>query len=198
MKFFRLKTDEFDFKLLACALLLSLIGLLLIYSAKHSTLNEKGLFLKQIFWLFLSLIVAVIIFITPLRLHEIFSYLYYVSAILLLGAVLFIGATRLGATRWFELEGLTFQPSEWAKIATVFALARYLAYSNRSFNSILWIGTVILLGIIPLLLVLKQPDLGTSLVFLALILSMFYKAKVPLLFILLIFSPMISLVAGFH
>ena len=159
MKFFRLKTEEFDFKLLACALLLSLIGVLLIYSAKHSSLAEKGLFLKQIFWLFLSLVVAVIIFITPLRLHEIFSYLYYLSAILLLGAVLFIGATRLGATRWFELKGFTFQPSEWAKIATVFALARDLAYSKRSFESILWIGTIIVIGVVPLLLVLKQPDL---------------------------------------
>lgn len=198
MKLFKLKTEEFDFKLLACALLLSLIGVLLIYSAKHASPNEHGLFLKQLFWLSISLVAATIIFITPLRLHEIFSYLYYLSAILLLGAVLFIGATRLGATRWFELKGFTFQPSEWAKIATVFALARYLAYSKRSFESILWIGTVIVIGVVPLLLVLKQPDLGTSLVFLALILSMLYKAKVPLLFILLIFSPMVSLVAGFH
>ena len=199
MNFFRLKTEEFDLKLFACALLLSLIGMLLIYSAKHaSTPGEKGLYLKQLFWLCLSLIIAAVIFKLPLRLHEIFSYVYYLSAILLLGVVLFIGATRLGATRWFEFKGYTFQPSEWAKIATVFALSRYLAYSRRSYKSILWIGTVIVIGIVPLLLVLKQPDLGTSLVFLALILSMLYKAKVPLLFILLIFSPMISLVAGFH
>jgi len=199
MNFFRLKTEEFDFKLFACSLLLSLIGVLLIYSAKHaSTPNEKGLFLKQLFWLSFSLIAASIIFLIPLRLHEILSYLYYLSAVLLLLAVLFIGATRLGATRWFELKGLTFQPSEWAKIATVFALSRYLAYSRRSYRSILWIGTVAVIGIIPLLLVLKQPDLGTSLVFLALIFSMLYWAKVPLLFILLICSPIISLVAGFH
>jgi len=127
MKLFKLKTEEFDLKLFACALLLSLIGILLIYSAKHASLNEQNLFLRQLFWLFLSLIAASIIFITPLRFHEIFSYLYYLSAVLLLGAVLFVGATRLGATRWFELKGFTFQPSEWAKIATVFALARYLA-----------------------------------------------------------------------
>src|SRR5512136_1912310 len=103
MNFFRLKTEGFDYKLFACALLLSLIGVLLIYSAKHaSTPNEKGLFIKQLFWLSLSLLAAAIIFMTPLRLHEILSYLYYLSAVLLLLAVFFIGATRLGATRWFE------------------------------------------------------------------------------------------------
>jgi len=198
MSFLKLNREEFDFKLFACALLLSLIGVLLIYSAKHASPAEKFLFLRQLFWLSLSLIAAVIVFKTPLRLHEIFSYLYYLSAILLLGAVLFVGTTRLGATRWFELKGFTFQPSEWAKIATVFALSRYLAYSKRSYKSVLWIGTVIVIGVIPLLLVLKQPDLGTSLVFLALILSMLYWAKVPLLFILLIFSPIVSLIAGFH
>ncbi len=198
MKLFRLNTGEFDFKLFTCALLLSLIGVLLIFSAKHSSPNEHGLFSKQLFWLSISLIAAIVIFMIPLRVHEIFSYLYYLSAILLLVAVLFIGETRLGATRWFELKGLTFQPSEWAKIATVFALSRYLSYSRRSFKSILWMGTIMVIGVVPLLLVLKQPDLGTSLVFLALTLSMLYWSKVPLLFIFLIFSPMVSLVAGFH
>ncbi len=198
MSFLKLKTEEIDFKLFATALFLSLIGILLIYSAKHTSLNEQNLFQKQLFWLFLSLIAAGIIFVIPLRLHEIFSYLYYLLAIVLLVAVFFFGASRLGATRWFELGGMTFQPSEWAKIATVFALARYLSYTKRSFTSILWIGTVIVIGFFPLLLVLKQPDLGTSLVFLAIVLSMFYWAKVPLIFIFLIFSPLISLVAGFH
>lgn len=190
--------EDFDFRLFACALLLSLIGVLLIFSAKHASPGEQGLYLKQLLWLFLSLVAAAVIFVIPLRFHEVFSYLYYLSAILLLGAVLAVGATRLGATRWFEIKGFTFQPAEWAKIATVFALSRYLSYSKRSFDSILWTGTVIVLGVVPLLLVLKQPDLGTSLVFLALTLSMLYWAEVPALFILLIFSPMISLVAGFH
>jgi len=198
MSLFKLKTEDFDFKLFVTALLLSLIGVLLIFSAKHASLNEQNLFLRQLFWLFLSLITAGIIFIIPLRFHEIFSYLYYLLALFLLGALFFIGTTRLGATRWFELGGITFQPSEWAKIATIFALARYITYSKRSFYSVLWIGTVIVMGFVPLLLVLRQPDLGTSLVFLAIVLSMLYWAKVPLLFIFLIFSPLISLVAGFH
>lgn len=194
----KFKTDEIDFKLFFTALLLSLIGILLIYSAKHNSIVEQSLFLKQFFWLFLSLIAAGILFIFPLRLHEIFSYIYYFSAIVLLVAVFLFGINRMGANRWFELGGMTFQPSEWAKIATVFALARYLSYTKRSFTSVLWIGTVIVIGFSPMLLVLKQPDLGTSLVFFAIVLSMLYWAKVPLSFIFLIISPLISLVAGFH
>lgn len=198
MFWLKLKTEDFDFKLLATALVLSLIGVLLIYSSKHASLNEQNLFLKQLLWLFLSVIAAGTIFMIPLRLHEILSYLYYLSALFLLGAVFFIGTTRLGAIRWFELGGISFQPSEWAKIATIFALARYLSYTKRSFYSILWIGTILIIGLIPLFLVLRQPDLGTSLVFLAIVFSMLYWAKVPLLFIFLIFSPLISLIAGFH
>jgi rod shape determining protein RodA len=198
MSFLKLRPEEFDFKLFITALLLSLIGILLIYSAKHTSLNEQNLFQKQLFWLFLSLIASGILFIIPLRLHEIFSYIYYFSAIVLLVAVLLLGINRMGANRWFELGGMTFQPAEWAKIATVFALARYLSYTKRSFNSVLWIGTVIVIGFFPMLLVLKQPDLGTSLVFLAIVLSMLYWAKVPLSFIFLIFSPLISLITGFH
>jgi len=198
MQLLKLKTDDFDFKLFVTALLLSLIGILLILSAKHASPNEQNLFLRQLLWLFLSLITTVIIFMIPLRFHEIFAYLYYLLALVLLVTVFFIGTTRLGATRWFELGGMTFQPSEWAKIATIFALARYLSYTKRSFYSILWIGAVIVIGFIPLLLVLRQPDLGTSFVFLAIVLSMLYWAKVPLLFIFLIFSPLISLIAGFH
>ena len=194
----KFKTDEIDFKLFFTALLLSLIGILLIYSAKHNSITEQSLFLKQLFWLFLSLIAAGILFTFPLRLHEIFSYIYYFSAIVLLVAVFLFGINRMGANRWFELGGMTFQPSEWAKIATVFALARYLSYTKRSFTSVLWIGTVIVIGFSPMLLVLKQPDLGTSLVFFAIVLSMLYWAKVPLSFLFLIFSPLISLITGFH
>jgi rod shape determining protein RodA len=198
MSWLKLKTEDFDFKLLATALILSLIGVLLIFSSKHASLNEQALFLKQLLWLFLSLIAVGVIFMIPLRFHEIFSYLYYLLALFLLVAVFFIGTTRLGATRWYELGGISFQPSEWAKVATIFALARYLSYTKRSCYSILWIGTVLVIGFVPLVLVLRQPDLGTSLVFLAIVLSMLYWAKVPLLFIFLIFSPLISLIAGFH
>lgn len=194
----KLKTYDFDLQLFVTALLLSLIGILLIFSAKHASPDEQNLFLRQLLWLFLSLIATAIIFMIPLRFHEIFAYLYYLFALFLLVTVFFIGTTRLGATRWFEFGGMTFQPSEWAKIATIFALARYLSYTKRSFYSILWIGAVIVIGFVPLLLVLRQPDLGTSLVFLAIVLSMLYWAKVPLLFIFLIFSPLISLIAGFH
>jgi len=198
MAFLKLKIEDFNFKLLATALILSLIGILLIYSAKHASVKEQYLFLRQLFWLVLSLTAAGVILTIPLRFHEIFSYLYYLLALFLLLAVFFIGETKLGATRWFTFGGINFQPSELAKIATVFALARYLSYTKRPCYSTLWIGTVMVISLIPLLLVLRQPDLGTSLVFLAIVLSMLYWSKLPLLFIFLLFSPIISLIAGFH
>lgn len=82
---------------------------------------------------------------------------------------------------------MRLQPSEFAKIATVLALARYLSTNNRDVDYFKHLVMVFLLVLIPFALIVKQPDLGTSLVFLALIVPMLYMAGVSwfVLFVLL-------------
>jgi len=185
---------------MAVALILSVIGILLIYSAKHYSANvvERGIYLKQIVWLFLGFCACIIVFFIPLRFYEVFSYVLYFIALSTLLLILIVGSSKMGASRWFSLGGLNIQPSEFAKIATIFALSRYLAYSKRSIYSFRWLVPVIGIAVLPALLVLRQPDLGTSLVFLAILISMLFWAGVPIFYLFLIVSPFVSLICASH
>lgn len=196
----KFRSEDLDWGLVVAALILSLMGIFLIYSAKHYSANlvERATYLKQMVWLFFGLCACLIVFFTPLRFYEIFSYVLYFVAVGTLLLILLLGSSKMGAARWFSLGGLNVQPSEFAKIATIFALSRYLAYSRRSIYSFKWLATVMGIVLLPTLLVLKQPDLGTSLVFLAILVSMLFWAGVPVLYLLLIVSPFVSLVCAFH
>jgi rod shape determining protein RodA len=196
----KFRTKDFDWTVAVTALILSLIGILLIYSAKHyaDVVVERGIYLRQMVWLFLSLCACAVVFFIPLRFYEIFSYVFYFVGVGMLLIILIFGSSKMGAVRWFSLGSLNLQPSEFAKIATIFALSRYLAYSKRSIYSFRWLAVVMGIALLPALLILKQPDLGTSLVFFAILISMLFWAGVPFLYLFLLISPFISLICAFH
>jgi rod shape determining protein RodA len=196
----KLGSKEFDLTLLVAALMLAVMGILLIYSAKlHcENLAERGIYVKQTVWVLLGLSACVLTFFVPQRFYEVFSYPIWVFSVLTLILILMIGSSKMGAARWISLGGFNIQPSELAKIATIFPLARYLAYSKRSVYSFRWLVTVVGIAVLPALLILKQPDLGTSLVFFAILISMLFWSGVPLFYLFLIVSPFISLVCAFH
>lgn len=196
----RLQWKDFDLWLFTAAFALSLIGIFLIFSAKHYSTNpsEHHLYLKQILWVLFGLMVGGVVFSVPLRFHEVFSYFYYLLAVVCLVLLFLSGTNQFVSARWFRLGWINFQPSEFAKIAFIFALARYLSYTKRPIYSFKWLITVVVLVCLPAALILKQPDLGTSLVFFALFLSMLFWAGVPILFLLVLVSPLLSLISGFH
>lgn len=196
----RIGSREIDLSLFCVALILCLIGVLLIYSAKHHSDNpaERATYIKQMVWILLGILICALTFSIPLRFYEIFSYVLYFLSLLTLVLILMVGSSKMGAARWISLGGFNIQPSEFAKIATIFPLARYLAYSKRSIYSFRWLASVVGLALLPALLILKQPDLGTSLVFFAILISMLFWSGVPLLYLLLIISPVISLISAFH
>jgi rod shape determining protein RodA len=195
---FRLR--EIDLTFIIVALILSIIGILLIYSAKHHSDNpaERAIYIKQIIWVLLGLFACALVFSIPLRFYEVFSYILYFLSLLTLVLILMIGSSKMGASRWISIGGFNIQPAEFAKIATIFPLARYLAYSKRSIYSFRWLASVVGMALLPALLILKQPDLGTSLVFLAILISMLFWSGVPLFYLFLIVSPVISLICAFH
>jgi len=196
----RFHAKEFDLTLFVLALVLSLIGVLLIYSAKYHSDNlvERGIYLKQIMWIFLGVAACCLVFFVPLRFYEVFSYLLYFISLLTLLVILLVGSARMGAVRWISVGGFNIQPSEFAKIVTIFPLARFLAYSKRSIYNIRWLASVLAIMLLPALLVLKQPDLGTSLVFFAILITMLFWAGVPLFYLFLIVSPVLSLICAFN
>ncbi len=156
---------DFDWVLLGLVLLLSVISIFEIYSA---TLHTKfvGFETKQIFWLIGGL-VAMFIFslINYHRLLEAVHWIYCFCLVSLVGVLIF-GTKVLGGRRWIKLPGgVHFQPSEWVKVVLIVAMARYfagLAGRDLTWSDIFKAGLMV--GV-PMLLVLKQPDLGTSLTY---------------------------------
>jgi rod shape determining protein RodA len=196
----RLGSREIDWSLVIVALLLCVIGVLLIYSAKYHSESavERSIWVKQMVWIVLGLLTCALTFSIPLKFYEAFSYVLYFLCILSLVLILMVGSSKMGAARWISLGGFNIQPSEFAKIGILFPLARYLAYSKRSIYSLRWLASVTGLTLVPALLILKQPDLGTSLVFFAILISMLFWSGVPLLYLFLIVSPLVSLICAFH
>ncbi len=114
----------------------------------------------------------------------------YALANLLLVAVMFVGTTALGAERWIAVGGFHLQPSEFAKVAVILTLAAVLEQSRAP---ALWtIGQAALVVALPWLLVFVQPNLGTALIFVAITLGMLYWANIPLAWIILLLSPLVS------
>jgi rod shape determining protein RodA len=120
---------------------------------------------RQLIWILLSFLSIFVLFIIDYKFYPFFSYLIYGLSMLSLLAVLVIGDLIHGSRSWLSIFGFNFQPSEFAKIATSLAIAKYLSSFDvklKTFKSI-----VILLAIIavPAVLVFLQPDWGTSIIF---------------------------------
>lgn len=198
MKVFNPKS--WDWLLVGSALLLSLIGILLIYSAKFNAvlLADRELYVKQIMWLGLALLVFLVTKEIPPKLHEALAYFYYAGGVLLLLLLLAFGATKMGATRWFALGNFNLQPGEIMKISLIMALARFLVYGKKSPRDLTWVLIAALLTLVPVALVLNQPDLGTSIVFVVILFAMLFWAGLPYYFLLLLITPIFSLVTAFH
>jgi len=180
----------------ATALLL-VIGLATVYSATTVPGAHQGLWTRQLMWLMVALGAAWVATSLHYRAHDSLAYPLYVLSLVMLVAVLAVGTSAFGAKRWLELGPLRFQPSEIAKIATVFVLARRLSRPKLDLTRFRdWFPTL-LLALIPFALVAQEPDLGTSLSFPAVLIAMFYWAGMPAASLILGLSPGMTLVLSF-
>ncbi|UCE67047.1 MAG: rod shape-determining protein RodA [Candidatus Zixiibacteriota bacterium] len=188
----------FGWSLFAAALILSIIGILLIYAATYysSSPETQSLFLKQLIWLGIGLAVCIGVYFIPLKIHEAFSFVYYFVIIVVL--LVLLATSGGGARRWFYLGEFNIQPSELAKFAVVLAISRYMAFRKMKPGDLLWVFVILLLISVPAALILFQPDLGSSLVFFAVFIAMLFWSGIPLARIILILSPIISLICAFH
>lgn len=171
--------ENFDWILLFTVTLISIIGFLSIYSASVSYGSGSTYCQRQIAWFFIGLFVVFCITLVDYRTMERFSLWLHLGLIFLLVLVLFIGTGGPGSkvNRWINLGGFFFQPSEFVKFTLVLYLSYYFNESRKigdlGVKEILWPLTVTL---IPFVLILRQPDLGTAGV------------------LLIVFTPMIFLV----
>ncbi len=190
------RKTRFDLSLFLSAVALWVIGVLLVFSATHihTTGPLAHVTRNQIIWVLMGVVLMLLVASIPTRIYYSFAYVIYGLSLVLLVAVVFIGIVSKGAGRWIRIGGMRLQPSEFAKIGLLMALARYFSHRTVSFQRPLsFVGPGALIAA-PFILVLKQPDLGTALVFCALSLPMFYWAGLTLREVFLLVAPVVSLV----
>ncbi len=178
---------------------LLLFGVLTLYSAGQTDAPSFGVgaWTRQLVWLGLGVLAAWVVFRTSYRVLEWAAPGVYVLAMLLLVAVLFFGTgagTAAATSSWLAIGGVRLgQPSEFAKLAVILLMARYLANLREPPDSLRGLVVPGLIVGLPFLLVMGQPDLGSALVFAGVLFAMLYWAGVRPFLLLLLASPLISL-----
>ncbi len=159
---------KFDPAFALAVLALIAVGLVADYSATYNMGGGRHmLFYKQIFWITGGLVLMGIIAAVDYRRLERWGYVLYGIALALLLAVLVTGRTGMGAQRWLPLGPFSFQPSELAKLLLIVTLAKYFSEDRiTDGHTLRQLVKPFLLVIVPVLLVVKQPDLGTGLMLL--------------------------------
>ncbi len=173
-----------DWQLLLALFGLMIVGTAFIYSARPGsdlTPWYGQFFLRQVVWYLLGTGVAAALCLVDYRILARWSVVGYWAMIVLLIAVLLpgIGAYRMGARRWIDLGAFQLQPSEFAKLAFIFLQAHFLSRPVDELRSPLLFLKSIGLTLLPFALILKEPDLGSALVFLPVAFVMMFVAGIP-------------------
>jgi rod shape determining protein RodA len=172
------------------------IGIMLVYSATSNTdlIWYKTDWFKQIIHFATGFLLAGIIVFIPVKFWRNFAWIAYAISIIALLLVADSGHVSKGAGRWLDIGGFRFQPSEFAKVAYLLASSWWLSKHRVSITQPKTLFVPSLLFIVPFLLVLKQPNLSTALVFTAMTLVHFYWAGFRLVDLFLFISPVASII----
>ena len=197
------RVRQLDKALVASVGLLALYGLATLYSAGQTDVPTfvATIWQRQLVWLGLGLVVAWVTFRTSPRMLEWGTPWVYAIAVFLLVLTLIIGTgagTAAGSKSWLAIAGRRFgQPAELAKLAVILMLARWLATLREPPSTLRDLIIPGLIAGLPCLLVLKQPDLGSAIVFVAILFLMLFWAGTKPSLLLLAASPVIGLALAF-
>lgn len=145
-----------------------------VFNEEHSRIIDLSQrYGKQFVWIIATIVLAVFVVVIDTRFYFFFAYFIYGFFIFLLLMVLIFGNEINGARSWFEIGSLSLQPSEFAKVGTALALAAYLSSRKQDLKRLSVFLPAAAIITLPVLLVAIQPDLGTSVVFIALFIVLF-------------------------
>ena len=164
-----------DWVLLACLICLALLGMATLYAAVHQ--GGAGLWQRQAMFWGVGLVAFVGICFLPTRVLGLGSWPLYLLALVLLALVPLVGDVQMGARRWLNLGVVNLQPSEIMKWALMLVMANWFA--TREARSIRDLGVALVLALVPAMLIIKQPDLGTTLLLLFATTAMLIAAGLP-------------------
>lgn len=198
-------SSKIDFHLIFILMLLFLSSCIAIYSAQSTGQYDSNFLLKQIIWYGIGIgIIVAVITLDSDQLKKLSWYAYGFGVFLL--AFLIIAPSSIapvinGAKSWYKVPFMgSLQPAELTKVFIILALARAIADHHEKYRiktiqtDFILLGKIILITMVPLLLVMQQPDLGTSLVMIAIMIGMVFISGVSWKILLPIFSAGISLI----
>lgn len=180
-----------DFVTIATVSLLIVISLVIIGSATHvNTASEDRYWYveRQGFFAIANVVIIFIMLNFDYKTLGKFSTVLYGINMIMLLAVMFVGQSALGAQRWIQIGPISLQPSEFSKLIMIIALADMLDKKSGRLHSFRDVIPIFLYVGFPFILVLKQPDLGTSLVFLAILFGMIFVAGIRTKHLMMIFG----------
>jgi len=193
-----------DSILVISAMLMTIFGIAMIYSAGvlniPNPVTEEA-WIRQSSWFVISIVVFTVVSRISVRWFEWVAFPLYGLSLILLFTTLLIGTgsgTASGVKSFIDLGIISFQPSEFAKLTTILALARYLATRPESPNTFRALITPSIIVGIPLGLVILQPDLGTALAFMGILFSTLYWAGAPIGLLAFLMSPAVALVLSYN
>jgi len=191
--------NKFDWGLAILLLILILMGCVAIFTASTTTIGQHSTtqnhWWKQIIFAGIAIGAILLLLRLPMPIFDIVVLPLFLANLLALVLVLFSPEVN-GSHRWFSFLGLNYQPSESAKLFTILMVARVISKDHlNDFRQVLYgFGIVI----VPVILIIIEPDLGTTLVFFFALLAMLVAADVPLFYLLLMISPVVSIVSSVH
>ena len=194
------QTSDMPLSIIFFTMMLTILGLVSLFSISMDQFDEVGIttFTKQLFFLIPAFVGFItILFIPKYMIHKYIYFAYSLMLILILTPFLF--ETIAGTHRWINF-GLpvSIQPSEFAKLIVVVALARYLSDNNLQMKRFMTILFPILIALIPAVIVLQQPDLGTAIILLTPILPMLYWVGARPFHLFILVAPILSIATAFH
>ncbi len=188
------RQPRIDRMLLVALVGLMLLGTAFVYSATMVTESARSApwynqsWFRQVVWYVLGIGVAAAVCCVNYHTLARWSMVAYWVAVLMLVLVLLIGSVRFGARRWFDLGFLSVQPSEFAKLAFILAQAHFLSRPVEELRELVTFLKSLGLMLLPFVLILKEPDLGSALVLLPVGLAILFVAGTPRRYLLRLFG----------
>ena len=180
----------FDVRLICYYLALVIIGWITIYSTCHIPDGSTPIFdfgqpySKQMLWIGTSIVLATVILLIDSGIIQHYAYFFYLFCLLLMILVIFIGAEINGAKSWIKIGSFSLQPTEFMKVATALAMAKFMQEGKTANQRrYVWLAQIALITI-PILVALLQHDAGSALVFFSFII-LFYREGLSAEFLVL-------------
>lgn len=179
---------QFDYLLVLFILLATGFGILVLHGGTYDVSRLDHTTARQILWWKISLLIFLGALLTPYSWHRLLGWVFYLAALGLLLLLFFAAKVQMplvetvragGAVSWLEMGPFRFQPSEFAKIATVMVLAQWLAWRREKIGRFWEYLPPLILAGLPMVFIFAQPDLGTASVFLPLPFVLLFVAGVP-------------------